>query len=352
MTNSPPSHSPPPERKAPRWLLWGPLLVFGLIFAVYFFAWQKAASIMEDEVYAWVENERLNGAEVSHGAIKMTGFPFFLRAKVSDPELRYPDVWGWSGELLTIDASPLQPDRLVFVPQGILSVHGIYQGQKRFFVVNADQLHITLSETAYALQTMNLTAIEKDGLNTKLSFAKLVANYDVKESPENGKANDFATLMVDGENLAYKDNTTSALTLPILEVSLSASAMRTLDQSNLTRWGDNGGTLYMDRLRIMIGEEATETNAVAPSTQIAATGKLTVKNGFPDGLIDAKIRNPDVAIDWLVGEGAIPLETGAQAKGGFAVLSGDKDEVKGQFTLQNGELKIGPLKLMDLPKVN
>ncbi len=76
-------------------MLWGPIIIFAILFGCYWLVWQRGADYMRAEVDLWIDEQKQFGARVEHGEIKIKGFPFFLRAEILNPVLDYPGSWGW-----------------------------------------------------------------------------------------------------------------------------------------------------------------------------------------------------------------------------------------------------------------
>ena len=119
-----------------------PWTVAAVIFVAYFMLWRYGASEMKTAVGEWVEDQRAAGFDVSHGALKTDGFPFFLRLHIDEPHIASPGAWDWRTDRLTIDALPYDLNKLIFSTRSEQEVFLDGAGRWR---VNADDFRVSIA---------------------------------------------------------------------------------------------------------------------------------------------------------------------------------------------------------------
>ena len=347
-TTTKPRHNQAARQRAPRWMLWGPITLFAILFGCYWLVWQRGADYMRSEVDLWIDQQKQIGARVEHGEIKIKGFPFFLRAEILNPVLDYPGSWGWSGDFLLVDASPMKPSQLILTPSPKLEAHLTHNNYRRGFDIAARDAHFTIADGLFAIQSGPAQFAEQGGSLAKINFDKIVANYTISDSPENGRAQDYAALLIDAKDFTYTDNSVAAVRLPVFELSISTSQFNALNAGDLSTWEHASGQAYLDRFRLVLDG----SDGLAPA-QLAATGKFHLKEAYPTGKLDTKIKHPKVLIDRLIREQMITREQGEQANTTFELMTnGSEDgEIKASFSLADGKVKLGPIIVGTLEKL-
>ena len=67
--------------------------------------WFTVASTAEKQVLSWIEQQRPQGVEITHGEITTGGFPLRVVIRIAEPSVRAPRG-SWSGPALTLTGAP------------------------------------------------------------------------------------------------------------------------------------------------------------------------------------------------------------------------------------------------------
>jgi len=258
------------SRPKRRWL-YIPLLIGLGFFAAYGFLWRAGAAEMKKAVLVWVDDQRAAGMDVTHGEIKTSGFPFFLRAIIDDVAIAAPGEWLWRGEQLAIDALPYDLNRLIFSPAGEVGEWRIVASDMRASIASDKSRDWVFAMTIGELHARRAT----DGATVSLG----VMVFDL--------APDAVTKTTLVLNLAASDALARAngedITLASWQSVTGLSQIQALSGADpASRWRRAGGVLTIAGL-----------TADIERTQISLEGAIHIDSGnYPAGAIDAEIRNP------------------------------------------------------------
>ena len=85
----------------------GPIILLAFVLFGYPAYWLYAASISEELLHDWINEQRQDGFTVNHGPVKTTGFPFLVRIEISAPDASNPATrLSWRSEKLHLDIRP------------------------------------------------------------------------------------------------------------------------------------------------------------------------------------------------------------------------------------------------------
>jgi hypothetical protein len=268
--------------------LYLPFAVAAVVFAGYFLLWRAGAAEMKKAIGVWVEDQRAASYEVTHGALKAEGFPFFLRVHVETPEIADPGAWRWSTGRLTLDALPYDLNRLIFSVNGeqraSLEGYGdwrIATDDFRFSIASDKTREWKFSMTVGGARASR----DSDGANAAVE--RLV--FDLAPSAEEP---DMLVLSLAAANLAGGGPDGGAFHLDGVQTVMAATRADALADAEI--WRQSGGeliingfnaqrdeaklsvagTLSLDARRLPEGDLKTEITAPAPF--VKALGELGV----------------------------------------------------------------------------
>ncbi|WP_375201487.1 DUF2125 domain-containing protein [Hyphococcus sp.] len=318
-----------------RWLYipWG---IAAAVFVAYLMLWRYGADEMKNAVNLWVEDQRAAGFDVSHGALKADGFPFFLRLHVEEPRIAAPGVWAWRTKRLTMDALPYDLNRLIFSTRSeqTLSVDGY--GDWR---ITAEDFRVSIAndkkrDWMFAATIGGATAKrEEDGAEAALG------NLVIDLAP------DEADMTVLTLNLmatqAHLDAEDAEIDLDKIQAALSASEIYAL--SDAESWRRAGGALQINGFFAQLEEG-----------RFAAAGTLKLdENGSPEGTLKTEIIAPAPFIQLLARTGALSPD---EAESAAATLTLATIAAGGKLTapieLKEGAAHLAGAKIADLPSAN
>lgn len=308
-----------------------------LIAGIHFVGWRMAASEMRQTVDDWVTDQRSAGMDVEHGKIEIRGYPFFLRARVTDVMIGDSDVWQWRAEILDIDLTPTALDRLTFRPQGAQSFKAVDVGAWRFNVEDA-AIQLANDEVRGWTFEAEVTAgnFTRDTHNQAitvdaLTFA-LAPNADKPDQLD-------AAIVLKDLLVAVNDEEIDA---SFFEAAVSLTASHALSVGNADFWQQAGGALELTR--VLANLEGAEGEF---------SGRVTIDgNGYPTGLINASIKNPSGLARALNKAGALPTQRAQIAEAGLAMASfAQGGKIAAPIVLQDGRASIAGVMLGELPQL-
>ncbi len=321
--------------------LYIPLILAVLLFGLWYGYWLFASTIMREELDAWIEDARDQGAEVEMAGYAIRGFPFFLRAEIEAPSYQTPEGVKWSGERLMIDTPPFNPTSLTFSTVGTQNVRVHLEGTVEEWQFDAVTLRLRLGQNQMGLQADRFEARPVVADGRALVFDDLRVNVKI-EPDEDGE--EAARILLAAQGLDIMVQGASGQTSRIMRIDI-AGAMdqysRYQQTGSLAQWGAEGGTLTLDGVQLFLaGDEETMMETQAP--MIGLTGRLGVDyQGYPSGQITLSLRDPQSLIEALVDwrlitsrdgqEGTKFLVPMAEAAGGTLSVP---------ISLKNGEINI------------
>lgn len=331
----------------------GPLvgiIVIVLLIGAYCAYWFIAAGRIEGGIGAWAESLRRDNAELTWRAIRVGGFPFAFDVRLSDARIRATKAPG--GELnapvISASARPWNfQDWRLEAPAGLNGAVG------------------NNGEAQIKLAARNATgAVAPTGNDFTIWFTLDDLAADVPEHVTADKADLWLSL----PGHAAQEHTERALGLAadlhrlnvsfapapfkgaIDELAFGATVLGPIPaappRQAAAAWRDSGGTIELDRFALRwasVAVHGSGTLALGPDLQ-------------PIGAFSGGVSGLDQLIDGLAQAGQLRMGDMTIARLGLAALAkpgpDGKPEIPTSFTLQNGQMYLGPLKLGPAPRIN
>ena len=320
-----------------RWL-YTPFVIAGVVLFAYYLVWRAGAGEMKKAAHEWVAAQNSAGLNVTHGEIKASGFPFFLRLKIETPDISAPQNWSWRAPVLYLDALPYDLNKLIFSPEGEqhFSAQGIGSWKG-----HADDLRLSIASDKargwrFAMTVSGAAGTrEEDGASYELQSLLL----DLAPSPD-----DPFTLSLnfaaDSLNLAGGHET---IAIEKLHAVLNASHTDFLTGADaLANWRDAGG-----KVKILHLDTSLENAAVTAQGALGLDAQF-----YPAGLIETEVKNPAGLAAVMVRTGALtPDEAEAAAAGLTLMALTGGGKITAPVELKEGEAFIGGVKLGDLEPI-
>jgi len=314
--------------------------------------WLIVAKRITDGVAAWARTERSEKIDVSWKSIGVAGFPFTFRLELEkavlrdgrltpSPELRVPGVsagarpWDFAGWRL-------------LAPEGLSAA--LAGGGERPPLKLAARTAIgvlTVDAEAGASLWLNLQDVSAEaGAAVPISSADAWVILPAKlprspTEPTLGLALDLRQVQLPG--------TTSVLNDTIDELAFGITVKGAVPSGKLAQavseWRDAGGTVELDNLRLdWGGVGATASGTIALDRELQPVG------GF-----SGAIEGYDQILTGLVQSGRMRAADAGLARLALAMLAkagpDGKPEIKTAFTIQNGQMFLGPAKLGKAPRL-
>ena len=324
-----------------------PILIIGLVIIGYSIAWHKASWVMEEKIYSWISDQRENGMRVEHGDIKIHGFPFFLRATISQPLLGDKANWQWNSEDLNIDVLPYDFSKIILSPTGRQEIElPTLKAPYNRFEGKAETVRISIGKDKtrpwLGILAISGAVIQNADQSFIADFEKLLFNIAPNEEDDNTIA---ASLFLEAINIAEKsENPVRSLSLGSAQTALSLSHTNQLsNETDLNQWAGAGGQLTLNRILL---EDL-------PS-QFAAKGKLGIDgDSYPSGVIQTRLVKPTAFLTTLQGSGLIAKKDLDALSAGLALalLSGG-GSIEKDLIFQNGAITVDGNKIADLSRLS
>lgn len=338
----------------------------------YTYLWFKQAHWLEARVHHEITLLQTNQeTTLDHEGVKVTGFPWKLEVKIRNPRLTF--TRGGSG-LFQVDGQ-LEIESTLFSPQTIV-VNGLgktkfiyaptshlaplmlevedFQGslkiQSKNYLLNALKLydlHLKMHENRINVEEFSLSALpQKKLIRPSLTSATTVASQK-QTLPDSDRYRSFALKIY-----RMKVNQHSITKLLSLLESLEAivhleETFNPLVINPFQEWAKKGGVLEIEKLAFEWGPlngEGDGTLALDPDLQPLAAFSLKISGLEPllDQLAHEKIIRKNVALIAKLSLGLLQNQ---------ATPRDEAPSHKVALSLQKGDLSIGPLTIVKLPKI-
>lgn len=326
-----------PTRASRRWL-YIPFAVAALILFGYFLLWRAGAQQMKEATLDWIGEQRAAGMDISHGAIRAGGFPFFLRVFIDAPDIASPQGWRWRSDALVMDALPYDLNRLIFSPLG---EQYLYTDRFGDWTMTVEDLRASIAndrdrQWVFAMTVGEASSIRaEDGARTHLQ--SLVFDF----APAPGDPTTLTlNLAADGFEATLDDETVTVASFKTSLMATETQALAGPDPAGA--WRAAGGALVVAGFYADIEK-----------TEVALSGALYLdRQHYPEGALNTELKNPAGLARLLRKAGALtPQEADAAAAGLTlaAVASGGK--ISAPIEFKNGAAQIAGVKIADLPQV-
>ncbi len=310
------------------------LVVVAALYAGY---WYYIAGQVQDGIAEWADMRRAEGVDVSYGRLAISGFPFRLVAKITNPTIA--QSWSWKGPRLVLSVRPWRLKRIKFRAPGLhqLTIRG-----EDYFIV-ADTLHgkVRFQQGGPARINIFVTdRVVRNGADEDVGEVK-TAEVEVDRS---GLA-----LKVHAYGITGPSEQIPGLGRKTQRLGIEAEATGDfpdigqgipVNGETMSSWRDSGGTIEVRRLDLDHGPLKTSSaGTLALDQAMQPIGSFTVK---AQGHMETLDRFRDAGLIKANDHGLVRLVLTALSK---------EDSLKVPLTIQNRRLYVGPVALAKLPLV-
>jgi hypothetical protein len=321
------------------------------LFGVYSAYWLIAAGRIEDGVGLWAQSLRPQNLDLSWRAIRVGGFPFVFRVELDEARLR--DGGGSPGgevrvPLLSGSARPW--DFLVWrlaAPEGLSATAGPADRPLARLSARAASGSVAVSGEGGAVVWLGLSEPAAD---FPVSLAARDAGLWLtlpSHQPQTHTERGFAVALdVTGLTLPVVP---APLRNPLDEIALGVTVMGRVPAGPPRRaaeaWRDAGGTLELDHFAVRWGGVA-----------LSGSGTVALDQGLqPIGALSGAIEGYDELMTALVAAGRMRAGDAGLARIALGMLAqrgpNGRPAISTSFTIQNGEMFLGPAKLGKAPRI-
>jgi hypothetical protein len=314
--------------------------------------WLIVATRISDGIAAWAQTERAEKVDISWQKVGVNGFPFAWRVELENavlrdgrltpsPELRIPAV---SATVRPWDFGSWQ----LLAPQGVSAM--LAGGGERPPLKLA--AHTAIGVVAVDPQAgtnlwLNLQDVSAEA-GAKVPISSADAWVILPPKPPRSHAAPALGIALDLRQVQLPAMT-SVLNDTIEQLAFGVTVKGAVPSGKLTQalaeWRDAGGTVELDNLHLDWG--GVGANA---SGTIALDRELQPVGGF-----SGAIEGYDKILIGLVQSGRMRATDAGLARLALAMLAkagpDGRPEIKTAFTIQNGEMFLGPAKLGKAPRI-
>jgi hypothetical protein len=313
--------------------------------------WFVAAGKIEQSVGEWTEQARAQKINASWKGLRIGGFPFSFRLELSDAALR---------------DEAINPPTEIRMPLLSASAHpwsfGVWHlaAPRGLSAIAAPEGKPAATVSARAAEGA-VSAVPEGGATIWLSLD--APRLDASEPLAAGRADLWLVLPARAPETHRDSNIALAADLHDVKLPQAPNPFRNLlDELALgvtvkgsipsgpprqaaTGWRDEGGTAEIDNLTLRWG-----TLAVSGSGTLALDSDLQ-----PMGAFSGAVEGYDELMSALVAAGRMKASDARLARIGLAMLAkagpSGRPAITASFTIQNGEMYLGPAKLGPAPKI-
>lgn len=324
------------------------LVVIG--FGAYSAFWWFAAGKIKEEAAKWAAKAHEHEANVSWKALRVAGYPFAFHVELTDLALRR-ETPGRASEfrapIFSVSVVPWNLRAADFAaPQGFTATLG--PDSAPLAKLSADKLSGAAAVGRDGQRTVWLSLFGAKGTAGDEISARVLYGWIIwpRDPPAaHGELGLAVAALV-------RDTTVPAppgFANPIDEISLGLTAMGPIPsgppRQAATAWRDSGGTVELDHVDLRWGNVTVNGNGTA-----ALDGDLQ-----PTGSLSGGISGYDQLMNALVTAGRVKEKDARVGRLALALLAhpgkDGRAEIAAQLTIQDGEMRLGPVKL-PAPHIN
>lgn len=331
------------------------ILVAAALWAGY---WFYGASSTKTTFETWLDERRAAGWRADVAELEVKGFPNRFDTTFTDIALADPARgWAWRAPFLQLLALSYKPNHVIAVlPQSQQIEMGPAQFDMTAAALQASLVlrpstDLVLDRIRLVGDTLQITRDDGAVLGAgalRLAAERLGADgQPTTSAPQPGETRYRLALSV--ENLApdagYRARIDPSDSLPRVIETLRADVTVGFDRP-WARDAVEGARPQPTTLSLRLAE------AEWGMLQMMARGDLSVDaQGAPTGRIDLKASNWREMLRVLRASGDVPDQLAATLEQGLSLMAGEEDEIDIPLDFRDGRIWIGPVPLMDSPRL-
>jgi len=313
--------------------------------------WFVAAGKMEQGLGEWAEAARAQKIAASWRSLRVAGFPFAFRLELSDAALRDEAINPPTDIRMPLLSASAHPWSFgvwhLAAPQGVSAVAGSEPKPVARMSANAAEGAVSAAPEGGATIWLSLDA----------------PRFESSEPIGGRKADLWLILPARAPATHHDSNIALAADLHELKLPQVPNPFRNLldelafgvtvkgsipsgpPRQAATAWRDEGGTAELDNLTLRWG-----------SLAVSGSGTLALDSDLqPMGAVSGAVEGYDELMNALVAAGRMKASDARLARIGLAMLAkagpSGRPAITASFTVQNGEMFLGPAKLGAAPKI-
>jgi hypothetical protein len=338
----------------PRWTRFG-LVVFAALLVVwggYTAFWFLVARRIETAILDWARSQRADRIDASWQKIRVSGYPVAFRVDLDSAALRDGAVTPSPEFHISVLSGTARPwnlaDWQIAAPEGFtteLAAAG-RRSPAKLIARTADGLTSIESDGGWKMW-LDLKDVTVE-VSAQIRVSSARATVSVPPGLPRGHNEPAIGLAVDASQINLP-LAVGPLGDTIDELDFAATVKGAIPSGKLAdavaAWRDAGGKIELDNLRLKWGAlDATATGTIALDQELQPTGGFSGAIQGYDQILTALVQNGQMrATDAGLARIALTLLAKAGPDG--------KPEIRTAFTIQNGQMFLGPAKLGRLPRI-
>lgn len=319
-----------------------------LVFGLWSFGWYAMSALVKAEVKNWITAQRDMGAIVDFEEMKTHGFPSRITLDLTNPRYEGPafgDVISWQNELITVMARPWTPWKLHVQAPGKHKLETQGSALKLSGTVETLNADVVLGAVWPEELDLNVQGLSMNG-SAPLGADRLRVFFTHDASTQAGGVG--LSIHAKGQNITIPGGLPQPLGSKVQSLDLLARVTGSVIpgpvKTQIPAWRDSGGAIDVERLKFRSGPVG-----------MAAVGTAALDQGLqPQGAFTAKIEGLFQAMEILRAKGLMRDSDAVVATMALSALSkrpkgGGVPSINVALSVQDGELSIGPLKVMKMP---
>ena len=327
------------------------LLLLLVLFGAYTALWFFIADRMQDEIAQGAERERQNKLDISWERLRVHGYPLAFRIEASGLRLR--DLMPKRpaevrAPLVEARAAPWNfRSWAVAAPAGLTAVAGPPEAPRATLTVQAVSGEVVLGAERDVAITLDLAHPVLDS-DERIAARQATLSLSLPGEPPRTHTEPALSLAVEAHDLQLP-KIPAPFQGAVNEFDFDLTVLGPLPnlppRQAAESWRDAGGTIEVEKITARSGDLA-----------IDGSGTFAFDRDLqPEAAFSGSVRGYDKLITGLAEAGILPPGGSALARLGLSLLSqpGAKGQpqIKTSFTIQNGEMTLGPLKLGSAPRI-
>jgi hypothetical protein len=333
------------------------LLLLFVLFGAYTALWFFIADRVADEIAQWAERERQRKLDVSWEKLGVRGYPLVYRVEAS--ELRLRDlVPGRAVEvrvpLMQASAQPWNFQAwTIDVPSGLTATAGPADAPRAQLSAQSLAGDVVLDDERdiAVMLVLNRPVFDANGADAKgrVAAREAAISVAVPREPPRTHAEPALSLAVEAYDLQLPQ-IPAPFRGTVDEVAFDVTVLGPVPdlppRQAAEAWRDAGGTIEVEKIAARSGDLA-----------VNASGTFALDREMqPEAAVSGSVQGYDRLIAELTAAGILPSGSSTLARLGLSLLAKPgaegQPQIKTSFTIQNGEMSLGPLKLGHAPRID
>jgi hypothetical protein len=333
------------------------LLLLIVLFGAYTALWFVIADHMADEIAQWAESERQHRLDISWDKLRVGGYPFAFRVEASG--LRFRDLMpGRAAEarapLMRASAHPWNlRSWAIALPTGLTATTGPAEAPRATLTAQSVSGTVARHAEHDVAITLDLDHPAFNaggaGVEGQVAAREAIISASVPREPPRTHTEPALSLAVEAYDLQMPKIPApfrGAMDELAFDLTVLGAVPNLPPLQAAQAWRDAGGTIEVEKIAGRSGDLA-----------VSGSGTAALDHEMqPEAAFSGSVQGYDKLITGLTEAGILPSGGSRLARLGLSLLARPGPEgqpqIKTSFTIQNGEMSLGPLKLGKAPRIN